>query len=327
MRLILFAFLTLFSIQYSLAQINLVPNPSFEDTTRCPNNVTQLNRTKKWYCPTTGTTDYFNMCSILPPSYNNVGVPQNLGGFQNAFDGNAYIGLMASESVTWNIIYREYASIKLKSSLVAGTQYFASLYVNLADSSRYATSRLGMLFSTDSITKTTYDTIGRIPQVQNPSGFFLQDKVNWVQIKGSFIADGGERFLTIGNFYDYVNTDTLYVAGGASTNFYNFPYYYIDAVTVSTDSNLVITNLEPEQFISQCTIFPNPANNTLNLVLNSEEIVDILIIDLLGNLLDSAEGIQHSKTFSIENYASGLYYIVIKYKQNNSIVHLKFLKI
>ncbi len=325
------AVLFLFFLNASKAQVNLVPNPSFEDTVHCPNNVAQLNHTKKWYCPTTGTTDYFNMCSIFPPSYNNVGVPQNSIGYQNAIHCNAYIGVMACENVTWNGIYREYASIKLKSPLVAGIKYYGSFFVNLADSSRYATSRLGMLFSTDSITKSSWDTIGRIPQIENPFGFFLQDKVNWIQIKGSFVANGGEQFLTIGNFYDQLSTDTLFVSGGGSDRFWNFPYYFIDGVVVSTDSNYVLSNClastVTEHDASQCSIFPNPANNNLYVTLNSEEIVDILVMDLTGNIIDSANGIRYSKTFSIDNYSTGIYYIVIKFKQKNSLVHLKFLKL
>jgi hypothetical protein len=39
-----------------------------------------------------------------------------------------------------------------------------------------------------------------IPQVSNPQGNVLTDTINWNLIMGSFIANGTEQYLTIGNF-------------------------------------------------------------------------------------------------------------------------------
>ena len=55
---------------------NIVPNPSFDDTIYCPTGNSQMDAVLDWDkpltgSPTTGTSDYFNVCnynSILPNS-------------------------------------------------------------------------------------------------------------------------------------------------------------------------------------------------------------------------------------------------------------------
>ena len=69
------------------------------------------------------------------------------------------------------------------------------------------------------------------PQVVNDYDRVLDDTKAWMQISGVFTAKGGERFMTIGNFYpasqsNVVDLDSLtYLLPGA--------YYYIDDVSVT----------------------------------------------------------------------------------------------
>ena len=57
---------------------NLVPNPSFEDTTGCPQFIDDFYAVD-WLSPTLASPDLFHTCSS-----GNAGVPQNLWGWQNA---------------------------------------------------------------------------------------------------------------------------------------------------------------------------------------------------------------------------------------------------
>ena len=77
---VLFIFFVLGNCKYSVAQINLVPNGSFEDTISCPSLLDQIYYTKYWRGY--GSVDYFNGCAI-----SQVGVPLNRLGYQVANNG------------------------------------------------------------------------------------------------------------------------------------------------------------------------------------------------------------------------------------------------
>lgn len=80
-QLILLFFIITFCIK---GQVNLVPNPSFETYTMCPDYAARLYYTSNWYMPTQATSDFFNTCAFATatPTYYSVWVPNNFGGYQ-----------------------------------------------------------------------------------------------------------------------------------------------------------------------------------------------------------------------------------------------------
>src|SRR5690606_16450922 len=89
-RLFLF-FLVCLSINMQ-SQTNLIIDPSFEEYSRCPANITQSHRSfilKFWNIPTRGTPDYYNKCSNKVTS----SVPYNKMGYQEVRTGTGYIGI------------------------------------------------------------------------------------------------------------------------------------------------------------------------------------------------------------------------------------------
>lgn len=58
----------------------------------------------------------------------------------------------------------------------------------------------------------------------------LSDKIGWMKVEWLYIASGGEKYITIGNFNTASTSDTLNV--GASNP--GFSYYYIDDVYVGS---------------------------------------------------------------------------------------------
>lgn len=126
---------------------NLVPNPSFEDTTSCPDNLSQIDRAFGWQSYRI-TPDYFNACS-LPGGYS--GVPLNQFDYQYPRSGNAYAGLFCLYLPTLNA--REYIGIELSQPLIIGREYFASFFVNRASDTslqhkNIATNKIGLRMST-----------------------------------------------------------------------------------------------------------------------------------------------------------------------------------
>jgi len=226
--------LAVFLTSYSYTQINLVINPSFEDTVSCPALPGQINRAIGWHTLISGgggTPELFHVC--CHPN-NLCGVPQNTPshGFQFPKTGNAYAGI---DVAYFNGTLREYIQSKLNDKLKIGDVYCVKFHVNLYNSSAAYIIPLGAYFDDGSVITTSSHGIAYAnafmqavnPQVVN-SAQLLSDTLNWMKIEGSFVATGTEEYITIGNFFP----DTLSGIGffGSPTSWAS--YYYIDDVSV-----------------------------------------------------------------------------------------------
>ncbi len=236
------------------AQLNLVPNPSFEDTVYCPFGTNQFDACANWL-NFGNSPDYFNACTYL-------GLPNSVFGFQYAHSGNAYAGaaFYRGPNTPNSPNYREPIGIELLSNLIIGQKYFVSFFVvNAAiNNGSIACNKQGINFYT-----VPFDSCCAPPLI-NTAKFYsdsiLTDTINWTKINGSFIADSAYKYLSISNFFDDNNTDTLI------TSPFSIPYhayYYIDDVCVTTDSlfNDTWTGLNQlEGKTDIIDIFPNPSN-------------------------------------------------------------------
>jgi gliding motility-associated-like protein len=121
--------------------------------------------------------------------------------------------------------FREYIMGVLTDSLKKQKRYCGEFYVSLINTSKGAIEDMGMYFSIDTVYN--YNGLYALqPQIENHKGIIM-DTTHWVKVNGSFIANGGEKHLTIGNFKDNVHTNYLEVSYGAVG-----PYYFIDDVSV-----------------------------------------------------------------------------------------------
>lgn len=190
-----FYFILLFSLSWclSLAQ-NLVPNASFEEKTFCPSNFNQhqLKTIVDWSQLNEGTPDYFNACS------DKAGVPNNMFGTQSAQDGEAYIGMAVYSPTQRN--YREYLTTKLSRELHAGELVCIEMWISTADYSKYVTDGIGLVLSKDRLKQERNQVISISTSLSNPSLHMLDGYDEWVKISDVFKANGGEQFVTIGNF-------------------------------------------------------------------------------------------------------------------------------
>lgn len=220
---------------------NLVFNPSFEEHTICPDKLDALGIMRgvdAWWQPTRGSSDYFHVCGGKE-----CGVPRNKLGMQPAHSGDAYCGIYVSKET-----YREYLQTELRTPLLRGRRYKVSFWVSLADRAPHAVSSLGAYFSRERLDDTTWNILQRkeevwgsddriyweqhpcIPQVSNPPDRLLDNATGWVEVSGEFVAQGGERFLTLGNFFSF---NESHVAESSNGNpVLQGAYYYIDDVSV-----------------------------------------------------------------------------------------------
>jgi len=314
MKKYFFPFFFLLS-QLCFAQ-NLVPNYSFEVYDTCPNGPGLVRYAIPWLQPSLGTTDYFNACWDSSVAwFGNVDVPNNIIGYQYARTGNAYGGFFAAYPTYDTLNYREYLEVKLSSPLQAGITYYISFWVSLADSSNYATDDIQLHLSNDTIKNDTSYLLIASSQISNASGNFITDKLNWTQIKGEYIALGGEEFITIGNFLDDLNTDTVFVLGGGNINNDNLGYYYLDDVCVSNDSIICYGNVGiVENILSNIIIvFPNPVKDFL-FIRSAESILSIAVYNSLGQVVYESRNTGHLNFSKINflSFSNGIYSITIR---------------
>jgi OOP family OmpA-OmpF porin len=309
---ILFSFIL--STGLSCAQNNLISNGSFENNTICPNHLANaINNGNLVYTsnPNGGTPDYFNSCTtVMSQAYQ---VPSNFLGYQLPRSGTAYIGIDI-----WDKGYfvSEYIQIKLSENLKQNHHYAFECFLSRAEKSRYSISNFGVHFSIDSVFYAPFEILPLVPQIVNSPTNLLADTTDWMPVTGTFLANGGERFIILGNFNDSTQSlDTIYQYYG-SANHYDAAYYYIDDVSlIDLDSTL---SVKENEAMAQVEVFPNPASSILTIRLNAPcqqySITDIKGNTLMQNSINKQEQIQIDITelpsgFYIINFINKLGYI------------------
>lgn len=298
MRVLYLFFLIVYCPSLAMGQINLVPNPSFEDTTNCVGFPIQ-NLGFPWFAPTIATPDFFYG---LNPTCGNSAL-NNPSGFQLPHTGNAYIGIYLHN---WSA--RDYISVKLNDTLISGHNYKVDFYTSRANLFTYSTDKLGAYLSNSQINQTGSGYLPYSPQIINPTGNFLNDSVNWINITGIYKAIGGETYFTIGNFADSASTPIVDLDNTPGT--YNDAYYYIDDVSI-IDLDSIQNIAENNDCGSKISISPNPVHdlNNLNITVSKCKTIEYInIYDLSGKLCISEKYDRISNELS-SNLNKGIYYI------------------
>jgi len=215
------------------AQVNLVPNGSFEEYVSCPIGIADFS-VANWNVPTFGTSDYFNVCSI-----GDAAVPSNFAGFQYPVNGNGYLGFVAGGFVPSQFNSREYLQVELLESLIPNEVYEISFYLSLAEISRFSCNKLEITLS-NSVTNEF------ISSYLTPNSYVLDvltdhvnDTIEWKLCSLLFKAQGGEKFLILGVFDDDQNADfSLFNELNEA-----FSYYFIDDFRLEKFDNSIIPNI------------------------------------------------------------------------------------
>ena len=272
------------------AQVNLVPNPSFEDTVYCPQNG-RMSACQHWVnCR--ATPDYNHACAPLGNS-NAFGVPDNVFGFQPASTGNAYCDLWTYATTG---LYREFIGVALTEPLAVGQAYDVSFKCSAASPGHgycLQANKLGIRFST-----VPYDSAHPTP-IDNSSHVFTEavitDTAEWIVVSSVFIADSSYDFLVLGNFFDNDNTDTL-VPGSECDG---FAVYYVDDVTVSLSLS------RPDHESSEVKVIVN--NDHIKIVA-ANPVKRITICNMLGQLFFDGQ----KQGLEATSFAHGFYVVHVE---------------
>ncbi len=185
-----------------------------------------------WYLATNNIPSvYLNSCSI--DIYTSV--PNNYiknKNFQYAHTGNAYVFLDYFNGST-----RQYLQSKLKDSLKYNKRYYIEFFINIPNSLKFACNNVALLLTNTAVyvdTLTTpYGVLPANPQVYNYGNPVLGDTLNWIKVSAIYTAQGGEQFITLGNFKANAQTTLQQIQ---PTAYYGAGYIIDDVSVIPIDS-------------------------------------------------------------------------------------------
>lgn len=221
---------------------NLVKNAGFEELSSPVTTWDQLDHATGWSNANAGSCDVFQKdCKDK-----SVAIPDNELGSAAPSDGERYAGFVAykddrkhnwkrtflgtHDHDRWIPAYQEYSEymqMELSGPLEAGKDYDISIRVSLGENSDRAVSALGAYASPVLLAHNHRHYLDVKPQVWSKS--VVKDKGNWTDIKGTFKADGGERFIVIGAFPAAGMDKESVIDGGDSQR----AYYFVDGISLA----------------------------------------------------------------------------------------------
>jgi OOP family OmpA-OmpF porin len=189
------------------SQKNLVPNGSFEIS---KNRGPYLSAAAPW--KGIGTIDYYRKPYAGDSSR-----------FKGAHTGYCYAGMR------YQADYKEFMYVKLNEPLKKGQSYEFEMYLRVAPWSTVTLKEIGVHFSkggyklSDDLTEQNgRDTIDRTG--------IAHEEGDWFRFHGTYVAQGGEKVMTIGNFGEKIKKQLV------KPHFFYFgfkeAYYFVDDVAL-----------------------------------------------------------------------------------------------
>jgi len=195
-------------------QKNLVPNGSFENYRKKSGSIKQA----------------IPWSQIASVDYYQSPLTNDTTSQKGAKSGDCYIGLRFQKK------YKEFAQVKLADALHRGTIYEFEMFIRLAFWSNASLKSFGALFS-----KTGYKSqadalkVALIDSVCKKGGFM--NGYQWFKISGKYQADGGEKYLTIGNFALNVKKDMIKIDKFKFG--FKEAYYFVDDISLIKAKEIV----------------------------------------------------------------------------------------
>lgn len=208
---------------------NMVPNPYFEELDGKIKKTGEIAIAVPWYSPTEAMADLFEE----DHKNEDLNIPLNTHGKETPIDGSHYAGVRFYSYK--NKEPRTYISAELYSEMKEGATYCISFNVSLADLSKYAVNNVGAHVSKKSVDAkgTGHLLLGNT--VQDKSNDIIEEMSVWTRICGMYTAEGGEKYITIGNFEEDETTEWKKMKKDAefSTAQQTYDaYYYVEDIQV-----------------------------------------------------------------------------------------------
>ncbi len=210
---------------------NLASNGSFEATTMKPDAPAMVCEAVGMSSANLTTVDLFSKDAHCGST---VKVPKNYMGVKEPSSGSNYAGILAYYGDEAGIIYTvpgyqnytEYLQVELTQPLIAGQTYNVNIKVSLADESAYAISGLGIIMSKEKFAVNNNTYLYAEPDMVSMN---LAKSKEWSTVQGSYVAQGGEKYLIFGAFEQYMVIQKVIPD---NVNNSRKAYYYIDDIAV-----------------------------------------------------------------------------------------------
>lgn len=298
------------------AQINLVPNGSFEDTVDCyvPTQCTLL-KAAHWRNPTSSTPDMWDCDLDRVCGYAMDTVAPTIMGWQSAYEGIRFAGWLLWDGPGNPSC--EYAMVRLQAPLVQGQAYVVSLKYSLADGYMYALDHIGAWLGIDSLNSASQYSLEVDPQLRlrDPWSNYLSEQHDWGTVRDTLVATGGEQWLVIGNFDTDEDVDAEVVN---PESILPSTYYFFDDVSVVPLAVAGVAEAGPSAWWD---------GSRLNLMGKfTDGPVEFLLWDAAGRLLERSEvWLGAGKTIPVRaSLRSGLY--IAQVRGHGAFFAVKFVK-
>lgn len=194
---------------------NIVPNGSFENFRKKSGNIKQAI---PWQ-------------QIASVDFYQEPISNDTSASKGAKTGMCYAGLRFQKK------YKEFIQVKLAEPLHRGVTYEYEMQVRLAFWSNATLKSFGALFSklgykssADAVKIAIIDTVCK-------KGGSLINGYKWFKVSGKYLADGGEKFLTIGNFSPNVKKDMVKL--NVFKLGFKEAYYFVDDISLIRQKEIV----------------------------------------------------------------------------------------
>ena len=234
---------------------NLIQNGGFEDFKHKNKYHLLVNRAKYWSIPNKSSPDLICKYDTETDVFTD----------KKDFSKDVRTGNGAMQFSVFELFdygdYKELATNTLKSPLQKDSLYCFKAYVKLCYRAPLAIDKFQVLVSENKIScpkKTSVNPLGEKYIIDVGNLNFLTNKEKWVIVSGIYKANGNEKFLTIGNFMSFNETNSIVLIKSNMIDRSKFgPYdvaFYIDDIslipihdTAECDCNIKRISLETMQ--------------------------------------------------------------------------------
>ncbi len=292
MKRLTITILSLLSLFSAYSQENLVPNGGFEEITGKLKEGAKVDVAAGWVSVTATPGSIFSQDAKDP----SISAPDNNLGREKPLEGKNYAGFNAYTPKGKGP--RSYIMAEFSKPLEKGEKYCVRFSVSLSDISKFSTNNISAhITSKEYRMGDSNEPLLVEGNIKHSKNKVIETAVFWEPICGVYTAQGGEKYIIIGNFDADLSTEAKKAKKApqfkqAQTD---DAFYFVDEVSVTEYSNIEKCECEKEEFVDvPKVVYKKQENNMshdqmLDEVAKMKIMFDTLSFELKGEALDQVE--------------------------------------
>jgi OmpA-OmpF porin, OOP family len=240
-----FSFFTFFIFSFfHLNGQNLILNPGFEDFIYIDQFAPSIESAQFWYSAG-GSPEHHYSCRFFrrKEGIDTLKIPEYQTKTRN---GCRAAGLICTHMA--GAKHREFIITKLSQPLIKDQNYLVEFYVKMAEYFSLADNGIAAYFSTEGVKFSETEYLNYKPQIIVSSSEPIIDTKNWTRVSGIYKAQGGEQFMTVGNFTAQEKVKKYFFKEDSSNarSYYLIDDFFVgttDSVPSPPDFSIVLRNV------------------------------------------------------------------------------------